>query len=374
MKIAILGPAHPYRGGIADTNESLARALQDQGHEVRIYTFSLQYPSFIFPGKTQYREHLGGQGLDIVRQINTINPLNWLISAGRINSWTPDLIVVRFWMPLMGPCLGSIARMVSSKTKKIALCDNVIPHEKRSGDVPFTKYFLKPFDGFATFSEAVMEELNPFTNKPKFWSHHPINDDLGEPIPKEEAREQLGLEKEGKYVLFFGLIRKYKGLHLLLEAFGNPDLKASETKLIVAGEFYDKREEYEAIIEKEGLNDSLILHDHFIPLKEIKNYFCAADLAAQPYLSASQSGVSQIAINFGTPLLVTRVGGLPEIVKDGEMGLLVDPKPEDIASKIISFFSEPGRQKYSENVLAERKNYEWSSFAKKLLEFKHSVL
>ena len=248
-KVIIIGPAHPLRGGLASFNQRLAREFIDQGHNCSIYSFSLQYPSFLFPGKTQFTDEPAPEGISIHSVINSVNPLNWITMGNRLRKENADLIVVRFWLPFMGPALGTILRQVKKNkhTRIICIADNVIPHEKRPGDRPFTKYFLKACDGFITMSEKVMSDLHQFEkSKPAQLVTHPLYDNFGPPINKMEAREHLGLPQEQKIVLFFGFIRQYKGLDLLLEAMKELD----NIKLLVAGEFYEDDKPYKEKIKQ----------------------------------------------------------------------------------------------------------------------------
>jgi glycosyltransferase involved in cell wall biosynthesis len=282
-KVVIIGPAHPLRGGLATFNQRLAKEFNDRGDHCSIYSFSLQYPSFLFPGTTQYTDEPAPEGLSIQTVINSINPLNWIKIGNRLRKERPDIIVVRFWIPLMGPALGNILRRIrkNKHTRIICIADNVIPHEKRPGDKPFTSYFLKSCDAFITMSEKVMKDLRQFQpDKPARLVQHPLYDNFGRIISKAEARKHLGLPENGNLVLFFGFIRAYKGLDLLLEAIAwlrkkNP--VPLPFKIMVAGEFYEDRKPYDELIEKTGIKDELILRTDFIPDSEVKYYLCAAD-------------------------------------------------------------------------------------------------
>ncbi|MEL6357393.1 MAG: glycosyltransferase [Bacteroidota bacterium] len=294
MKIALIGPAHPYRGGLAAYNERLSRAFQEQGHQVTIYTFTVQYPNFLFPGKTQYSEEPAPSDLRIIRSINSVNPLNWVKEGQRIGKTKPDLILIRFWLPFMGPCFGTILRVIKRtlKVPVVTLVDNIIPHEARPGDRAFTRYFVKPVDGFIAMSQSVFEQISLFSDRPKRLSPHPIFDNFGQLATREEAHQKLGLDPTYKYLLFFGLIREYKGLDLLLEAFADARFRGTNIKLIVAGEFYTDRGPYDRLIEKHQLSADIIQVDRFIQDSEVADYFNAADLLVLPYKTATQSGVT----------------------------------------------------------------------------------
>ena len=365
MKIIIIGTAYPFKGGLASFNERLAYALQEQGHEVSIMTFTLQYPGFLFPGKTQFSDEPAPAGLSIQRKISSVNPLTWLSAGNWLKKEKADLILIKFWLPFMGPAFGTLLRKAKKNkhTKVISILDNVIPHEKRAGDVPFTKYFLKPVDAFISMSHEVLNDLRKFEPvKPALFSPHPVYDNYGDPIDKREARKLLNLDPDAKYIMFFGYIRKYKGLDLLLEVMADERFAKENIKLIVAGEYYGDREEYEALIDRLGIRDRLHLFTDFIPNTEVKNYFSAADAVVQPYRTATQSGISQIAYHFEKPMIVTNVGGLPEIVPDNMVGFVTPVDKQLIAEAIIRFYTENKEQSFAENIKEEKKKYSWDYF------------
>ena len=365
-KIIIIGPAHPLRGGLASYNERLAKEFQQQGHHVSIYTFCLQYPSFLFPGTTQYSKEPPPSELDIRVCINSINPLNWIIIGNRIRKERPDLIVVRFWLPFMGPCLGTILRRVKKNkhTRIVCIADNIFPHEKRFGDKPFTHYFIKFVDAFITMSEKVLSDLRTVEkNKPAKFVAHPLYDNFGEILPKEIAREKLGIQLDLKILLFFGFIRNYKGLDILLEAMHILKEKnipqTSKIRLLIAGEFYEDRKMYDDQIARLDLKNLLILHTDFIPDSEVKYYLCAADVVVQPYRSATQSGVTPLAYHFEKPMIITNVGGLPSMVPDGKVGLVTPPTAAAIVEKIIAYF-DLGESHFLPGLREEKKKYSWA--------------
>lgn len=369
MNIAIIGPAHPLRGGLATYDQRLAKELNDQGHHTVIYSFSLQYPSFLFPGTTQYTDEPAPENLTIHTTINSVNPFNWLSIGNRIKKERYDLIIVRYWLPFMGPCLGTILRIVKKNKHTSVLCiaDNVLPHEKRPGDLPFTKYFIKPVDTFITMSEKVKTDLKTLTTKPATFLFHPLYDNFGDPLPKAEACKMLNLPADKNYILFFGFIRKYKGLDILLEAMNDQRIKDSGLLLIVAGEFYDERNTYEEIIQKHNL-DNVIMMTDFIPDSKVRYYFSIADLVVQPYRSATQSGITQVAYHFEKPMIVTNVGGLPELVPDGKAGYVAEPDPASIASAVLKFYNEGHLDRFHQNLVEEKKQYSWEGFVKNLLQ------
>lgn len=367
MKIRILGPAHPYRGGIAKFDEVLAAAFGREGHDVKIINFTLQYPSFLFPGRTQYTRMAAPEGLVIERRINSVNPLNWPVVGREIAREEPELVIPRFWMPFMGPSLGTIARTIrhrSPKTRIIALADNIVPHEHRPGDRPLTDYFLRQTDAVVYMSDEVGRDLDSFDYKGlRAMSPHPIYDTYGTPVAKAEACAALDLDPAEDYVLFFGFIRDYKGLDLLLEAWAllKSQGKTAGKKLLVGGEYYGNKEKYDTLIRSLGLTEDIIVHDRYIDENQVRNYFGAADLVVQPYKSATQSGVTQVAYHFGTPMVVTNVGGLPEIVPDDKVGYVVEVDPAAIATAIGDFYEKNRAAEFRANIAVEKERFSWSA-------------
>jgi glycosyltransferase involved in cell wall biosynthesis len=367
-KVVIIGPAHPLRGGLATFNQRLAKEFILTGHDCSIYSFSLQYPSFLFPGKTQYSDEPAPAGITIHTVINSVNPFNWIKIGNSLKKEKPDIIVVRYWLPVMGPALGTILRRVrkNKHTKIICIADNIIPHEKRKGDTAFTKYFLKSCDAFITMSEKVLSDLRLFEkNKPARLVQHPLYDNFGPVISKAEARKHLGLPENEKIILFFGFIRKYKGLDLLLEAMQilqQPNLKpqTSNLKLLVAGEFYEDEKQYHDLIGKLGIKDQLILKTAFIADSEVQYYLCSADAVIQPYRNATQSGVTPLAYHFEKPMVVTNVGGLPSLVPDEKAGLVVEPNPAAIADGILKFY-QLGENYFIPHLRSEKQKYSWQN-------------
>lgn len=374
-KVIIIGPGHPLRGGLATFNQRLAKEYIDQGNDCSIYSFSLQYPSFLFPGKTQYTDEPAPENLTIRTVINSINPLNWIKIGNRLRNERPDIIVVRFWLPLMGPALGTILRRVKKNkhTRIICIADNVIPHEKRPGDTAFTRYFLKSCDAFITMSEKVMHDLRLFQKeKPAKLVAHPLYDNFGTIISKQEARQHLGLPATEKIILFFGFIRRYKGLDILLEAMARLRSVKGSPKLLVAGEFYEDAKPYQEQIEKLGISDQLILRTDFIPDSEVKYYLCAADAVIQPYRNATQSGVTPLAYHFEKPMIVTKVGGLPSLVPHERSGLVAEPDPESIANAITRFY-QLGEHYFIPHLRTEKEKYSWSNLVSSIGELAKEV-
>ncbi len=362
-KIIILGPAYPYRGGIAAFNERLAREFIAKGHEVEIVTYRVQYPSFLFPGKTQFSPDPAPEGLNISRKLHSMNPLNWIKTGLELRHRKADLIIVAFWLPYMAPSLGTVARL--SRTRVAGLVHNLVPHEHRPGDRLFAKYFCAGADSFITLSESVEQDIHRFApGKPLTRCPHPVYDNFGESVTKDEACACLGIDPKRKILLSFGLIRDYKGLDWLLEAFASIKDR-SNVALVVAGEFYSDPQKYHSLAESLGIDDEVVWRTDFVPDSQVKYYFCAADLVVQPYKSATQSGITQIAYHFEKPMLVTEVGGLSEIVPDGKAGYTVSPSAEGVARGIERFLAET--KDFTEGLREEKKKYSWNTFADKIL-------
>lgn len=360
-KVVIIGPAHPLRGGLATFNQRLAREFMAQGDECSIWSFSLQYPSFLFPGKTQYSDEPAPADIPIHTEINSINPFNWLRVGNKLRRMRPDLIIVRYWLPLMGPCLGTILRRVrkNGHTRIVCIADNIIPHEKRPGDKPFTRYFVKSCHAFITMSEKVMQDLRSFDDKKHaLLIRHPLYDNFGEPVEKAAARQHLAIDNQQKLVIFFGFIRKYKGLDLLLQAMTDPRIREAGIRLLIAGEFYEEEQPYRQQIEQSGISDLLILRTDFIPDSEVRYYLCAADAVIQPYRNATQSGVTPLAYHFDKPMVVTNVGGLPDLVPNEKAGLVVAPDPTAIADGILRFY-QLGEDYFIPHLRTEKLKYSW---------------
>lgn len=358
-KVIIIGPAHPLRGGLASFDQRLCQQFQQEGWDASIFSFSLQYPSFIFPGTTQYSSDPAPEGIKIFSIINSIHPFNWWHVGHLLKEMKPDLIVVRFWLPLMGPALGTILRRVrkNKKTRIVAITDNVIPHEKRPGDKPFTQYFLNSCDAFITMSEKVLSDLRIFEkDKQAMQVLHPLYDNFGAAVSQSEARKHLGISEDKKLLLFFGFIRPYKGLDLLLRAL--KEIKDPSIQLLVAGEFYEDANTYKTLIDELGIRDKLILKTDFIPDSEVKYYLCAADVVVQPYKNATQSGVTPLSYHYEKPMIVTNVGGLPSLVPHEKAGLVCEPDPHSIANAITRFF-ELGQAFFLPGLKQEKTKYSW---------------
>ena len=376
QKIIIIGSAFPLRGGgISTFNERMANEFQENGYDVSIYSFSLQYPSIFFPGKSQFSEGKAPHNLNIYSVINSINPFNWIKIGNKIVKENPDLVIIRYWIPFMAPCLGTIARVIRNKSnaKIVCIADNIIPHEKRFADRLLTSYFIKPIQGFITMSNKVTADLLSFNKNLKFkQTVHPLYDNFGKIIDKVSAREYLKIPINDKFVLFFGFIREYKGLDLLIEALSNPKIQDQHIQLIVAGEFYQSKQPYLQKIKELGIENNVTIIDQFISNEMVKYYCCAADVIVQPYKKATQSGVTPLAYHFEIPMIVTNVGGLPEMVLDGKSGLVCDPNPSSIASHILQFF-ETDESIFKSGIRTEKLKYNWKTFIEKVFALQNEI-
>jgi glycosyltransferase involved in cell wall biosynthesis len=368
--IKIIGPAYPYRGGIATTNERLAQEFISLGFDVEIETFTVQYPSFLFPGKTQFNLKSAPENISIKRTINSINPLNWLRVGKRIRIEKPDLVIIRYWLPFMAPCMGTIAGLIRKNrhSKIICLADNIIPHEHRPGDRLLTNYFVQRIDGLIAMSKSVLIDAGTFRkNLSLGYCPHPIFDNYGERLSFEVAKQKLNLDTQTKYLLFFGFIRDYKGLDLLLNAFSDKRLRKFPVKLLIAGEYYSSPEPYLDLIKKNNLEDLIELRTDFIPDEEVNQYFSSADMVVQPYKTATQSGVTQIGYHFNKPMLVTNVGGLSETIPDGKIGYVVEPESQKIADALVDFYENERMAEFEANIVEEKKKFSWSNMVNTFL-------
>jgi len=361
-KVVIVGPAYPLRGGLSTYNERLCKGFNDRGDQCSILSFSLQYPNFLFPGKTQYSSDPAPDNTDIDTAINSVNPLNWIKVGLKYRKMAPDVMVFRYWMPFMAPALGTIARIASGngKTKMVAIADNIYPHEKHFYDKPCTNYFVNSIDGFITMSQSVLGDLKTLVpQKPSKYIPHPMYDNFGEGLEKAKAKELIGLDPETHYLLFFGFIRQYKGLDLLLQSFAESGLKNQGVKLLIAGEYYEDATPYKQLIKDLDLSDSVVERNDFIPNSEVATYFSAADMVVQTYHSATQSGVTQIAYHFNKPMLVTNVGGLAETVPDKEVGYVCEKSVKDIANALNDFYTNQREETFSKNAANYKQRFSW---------------
>ncbi|MDD4189740.1 MAG: glycosyltransferase [Mangrovibacterium sp.] len=371
QSVKIIGPAYPYRGGLAAYNERLTREFIARGFRTDIETFTLQYPGMLFPGKTQYADWGAPEGLAIRRTVNAVNPSNWIRVGNRIRKEKPDLVIFKYWIPFMAPSFGTIIRRIQKNrhTKVVCIADNIIPHEKRPGDRLLTGYFMRAIDGIVAMSQRVYDDIPVFRKDiPRALCPHPLFDNFGEKMSRAEALQQLGLDPASRYLLFFGFIRDYKGLDILLKAMASPGLRQMPVKLIVAGEFYTNPRPYFELIGKLGIGNNIIMMDKFIADHEVNTYFCAADMVVQPYKDATQSGVTQIGYHFDKPMLVTNVGGLAEIIPDQRVGYVVCPEEDAVAAALTDFYRNGRQQEFEANVAAEKMRFSWSNMVSTIEE------
>ena len=362
MNILIVGTAFPLRGGIAHYNALLAQALARR-HTVDTITFKRQYPSLLFPGSSQVETGSDIPADPAPQLIDSINPWNWLSVGRLIRSRAPDLIIMKYWLPFFGPCFGTLARQAKrgTGTRVLYICDNVIPHEHRPGDAALTRYAFRAADCFIVQSDAVEQDLLRFRPDARYRKvPHPVYSLFGTPLDRNEARRILGIQEE-KVLLFFGYVRAYKGLGVLLDAF-RIVRERHAARLLVVGEFYEGEEKYREQIRSLGIGDAVTIHADYVPNDRVGLWFSAADAAVLPYLSATQSGIVQIAYNFDTPVIATAVGGLTEVVKERTTGLLVPPgNPQALAAAIDTFYQEGNAAAYSNAVREEKKHYTWDA-------------
>ena len=391
MRIVIIGTAYPLRGGIAHYVALLSQTLIRRGHDVKIITFSRQYPKFLFPGKSQ--EETVDSGKWIVNNntksspsiihfplstpaeqvIDSINPLTWRKAGAVAAAFKPDLILFKYWIPFFAPAYGVIARTAKRITRKLGkeckiafIADNVLPHEKRPGDLMLTKFAFRAVDYFIVQSDAVERDLKSLDRHAKFIRlDHPVYENFGSRSDRSEARRKLSIPDDAPVILFFGYIRKYTGLDILLRAMPRIIESLPDIRLIVAGEFYGDEKEYRSIIQELRIPaKNLILATDYIPNDDVALYFSAANVTVLPYRTATQSGIVQIAYNFDVPVIATNVGGLAEIVIDGKSGIIAeDATPEAIAEAVLRYFQQRMEPQLTEGVIHEKKKYSWDTFA-----------
>lgn len=369
-KVLLLGPAHPFRGGIADTQNYLAQNLNALGHQVTVFTFTIQYPKLLFPGKTQLSNEKAPDQVNIKRKIHSFNPFNWFKVVRSINQLNPDYVIFRYWTPLLAPCWYGIAVGLHKNIQKIGLVDNWIPHETKFWDEILTQLFSSQMDGFSSLSTAVGDQIS--SDKPQIpvWKgFHPIADHLPQSISQERARKSLGWPQDKKIVLFFGLIRKYKGLGLLIEAFSKTPLNRSDVILAIVGEVYDSRYKYTELIQKLNLNDRIICDFNYANTQKVSHVFCAADVIAQTYISATQSGVTPLAYHFKIPLLVSNLAGLNTPILEDQTGMITEIEPQKIAENLNKMLSDKKLSDFQPSFQKVGQKYSWRSFGQSLMSF-----
>jgi glycosyltransferase involved in cell wall biosynthesis len=375
MKVILLGSAYPFRGGLAAYNERLIQEFGLQGHDASIITFTLQYPSIFFPGTTQYSSSEQPKDIEIERKLSSVNPISWMQTGKKIAQIKPDVLLIKYWLPFMAPAFGTVARLAkrNKHTKVICIVDNIIPHEPKFYDRIFTKWFVNSCDGFITMSNTVLKDLAIFDRKKMRASNpHPLFDNFGERISRSKAAEVLGLNPNNRYILFFGFIRDYKGLDLAIKAMDKLQKEYDNIHLIIAGESYTDAEKYKEMISHE-LSNRIHWWNRFISDEEVTNFFSLADLVLQPYKKATQSGITQIAYHFEVPMIVTNVGGLPELVPDGECGIVVPPDELEIAKGINRFYTEELHSGLTEGIRQYKLKFGWDRLVNTIIDLSTKI-
>ena len=339
-------------------------------HEVRAFNFKRQYPDLLFPGKTQYvTDEDEAVPVESQALLDTANPFSWGRTARAIRKWNPDVLLLRYWMSWFAPSLGFVASRMNPGCKVIAILDNVVPHERRFFDTPLTKWFLRRCTGFVTMCGEVSSDLLRLRPDARYIVHqHPLYSHFGEKLPRAEAGRKLGLDPGLKTLLFFGLIREYKGLDILLQAFNR---LPEGYQLVIAGEPYGPFDKYAALIDASPYKDRIHTFLSYIRDSEVRDYFSASDLAVLPYRSATQSGISSVAYHFDVPMVVTDTGGLRETIGDRGTGL-VAPKadPDAVKAEIERYFSDPSiGENCKKAILSEKERLSWSGFCRDLIKF-----
>jgi glycosyltransferase involved in cell wall biosynthesis len=375
VRIVLVGTAYPMRGGIAHYIALLYRTLRKRGHRVSVLSFKRQYPSLLFPGRTQRDEGAEMIPVESHPVLDSVNPISWILAFLWLKKEKPDVVYFKYWMPFFAPCYAFLTFGLKTRLRipVLFLCDNVIPHEKKFMDFWLTRLVLRFPDAFIVQSKTVLSELRSF--RPAARTRlvpHPVYEIFPKPVTKTEAKRRLGI-LDGRVILFFGYVRAYKGLHTLLEAL--PKIrKKLPVRLVVCGEFYEGREEILGLIDRLGVRDAVTLKDHFIPNEKVVNYFCAADLVVLPYTSATQSGIIQIAYFYDRPVVATTVGGLPEMVRDDRTGYLVPPEnPAAIAGAVLRFYRENRTGFFGKNIRTEKKKYSWDRMAEAIEELQSEL-
>lgn len=371
MKIAFLSTFFPFRGGIAQFNANLFRILEKE-NQVKAFTFKRQYPQFLFPGETQYvTENDEVDKIPSDEVLDTINPFSYQKTARKIAAFQPDVLIMKYWMTFFAPSLGFVSKKLK-RAKRICILDNLIPHEKRFFDKSFNAYFTKQIDGFVVMSDKVLEDLlktKPDANYIRI--DHPLYDHFGAVLSKEVACRNLGLDTQKKYVLFFGFIRDYKGLDLLIEAFKTVD---DQYELIVAGEVYGSFDKYAKLIEKNQLTKRIHLFNRYISDHEVPSFFSASEVCVLPYKSATQSGITAISYHFNLPIIATDVGGLKETISDGKTGVIVKEINKTAFSQAINrYLRDDLKSQFAPHIQAYKSENSWESFSEKMLDFINKI-
>ena len=370
MKVTLIGTAYPLRGGIAHYNAILVQHLKTR-HHVEVITFKRQYPKLLFPGRSQEETGSPGIPIETTQLVDSINPFNWIRVGLIVRRNRPDLLIFKYWLPFFGACFGTISAIARwrTKTKVLFICDNVVPHEHRPGDKLLTRFAFHFADAYIVQSDQVERDLlllKPDAHYRKV--PHPVYEIFGKPMSQYEARMKLHIPPEKPTILFFGYIRPYKGLMTLLDALPIVAREMDLTTLVV-GEFYEDEKPYREKVASLALGDRLRVVSEYVPNEDVALYFSAADVVVLPYLSATQSGIVQIAYNFDKPVIATNVGGLPEVVIHQRTGLIVPPNdPQALAKAIVEFFQSGWLSEYTAHVREEKKKYSWDRLVEAIEE------
>lgn len=363
--VVLIGPVSPYRGGIADTNNAFVKTLQEQGEEVIVFSFSLLYPRLLFPGKSQFSK-TDPQNINSSQNlINTLNPFTWWKTAKRINALAPKVVVFRYWTPWLALCYRIIAQRVIAK--KIAWIDNALPHERKAADKVLLSAFLEGINEVFCMSDVVAKTLKKHTTKPIHTFFHPINTTLPKPMHKAEALQKLALDDTLKYLLFFGLIRPYKGLDLLIKSLPELRKKEPRARVLVVGEPYESLKKYRVLAASLQVDDLLFFHDRFVPNDDISLWFSACDWVVQPYMSATQSGITPMAIHFSKPTVVTNVGSLASGLSP-KTGLISEPNPIALTNTLAHALKNTQKFSAAASFKSIKKEKNWHRFCVKFLE------
>jgi glycosyltransferase involved in cell wall biosynthesis len=370
MNIVVIGPYFPYRGGISDTNQELCETLYKLGHNVKVISFKLLYPSFLFPGRTQYYQEKSKQKIKSKRLINSINPFNWLNTSKIINDLNPELVISTYWTPFLAPCLSFINNTINKNILKIGIVHNAYPHENNVLQKKLFKFYLNSINKSVTLSKNVNNQISEISKtKNEIVLFHPVPKKFGKPIEKQIAKENIGLKKKYNYLLFFGLIRKYKGLDILIESMSEIIKKRNDVKLLIVGENYESINKYKKLIKQNNLENSISFINYFISEMEIKYWFCASELVIQPYKKASQSGVTPLSFQFETPTVCTNISGLSEYIIDNKNGFLSNPNSIDLAKKILMALNSD-LTLIKKGIRNKKEKLTWNNFVSNLLNQK----
>jgi len=369
MKIVLVGPFPPFRGGISDLNVALAHHLSKR-HVVHAINFTTQYPKVLFPGKTQFKKGDHALEVDSIRCLSSINPFSWRKTANKIIDLEPDLVLFSFWLAFFAPAFSGVAKKIKKylDANIMAICHNIIPHEEHLLDTRLTKRFFCFIDSFIVLSKKVENELLNIVPGAKYkYSPHPVYNIFKNTLSKEQAKAELNIATK-KVLLFFGLIRKYKGLDILINAMEKINTELDDYTLLIVGECYENKAKYTDLIKNAGITDNVQCHYSFVPDNEVGKYFSASDVVVLPYKSASQSGIVQIAYHFDTPVIVSDVGGLPEIVDEGKTGYCVEPSSNAFAKAIKAFYEKDNINELNSNISDYKSQFSWDGIVNAIEE------